>query len=94
MPAANVMSVKIDPAMALRIERLAKTQRRTRHWVMREAIEQYVEREEKREAFRRDTLEAWKEYQTTGLHLSADEPEAWLDVWGNERELPTPICHM
>jgi predicted transcriptional regulator len=45
---------------------------------MREAIEQYVDREEKRETFRRDTLEAWEEYQTTGLHLSADELEAWL----------------
>jgi predicted transcriptional regulator len=87
------MSVKIDSAMALRVERLAKAQRRTKHWIMREAIEQYVEREEKREVFRSDTLEAWEEYQTTGLHLNADELEAWLDVWGNEAESPIPICH-
>ena len=38
---------------------------------MREAIAQYVEREEKREALNRDTLRAWEEFQTTGLHTTA-----------------------
>jgi predicted transcriptional regulator len=87
------MSVKIDPGMGLRIENLAKAQRRTKHWIMREAIRQYVEREEKREEFRREAIQSWEEYQTTGLHLSADEVHAWLDGWGDENESPTPVCH-
>ncbi len=32
---------------------------------------QYVDREEKREAFRQDTLKAWEDYRTTGLHATA-----------------------
>jgi predicted transcriptional regulator len=51
---------------------------RTSHSLIREAITQYVEREEKRESFRQDTLKAWDEYRTTGLHVSADEGDAWL----------------
>ena len=45
---------------------------------MREAVEQYVEREEKREQLRQDALAAWADYQTTGLHVTAKEADAWL----------------
>ena len=50
---------------------LAAARRRSPHWLMREAIEQYVEREEKRERFRQEALAAWTHYQTTGLHATA-----------------------
>ena len=45
---------------------------------MREAIEQYVEREEKREQLRNDALSAWTNYQNTGLHVTAEEADNWL----------------
>jgi predicted transcriptional regulator len=45
---------------------------------MRQAIEQYVEREEQREQLRRDALAAWAEYQATGRHVTADEAGARL----------------
>lgn len=45
---------------------------------MREAIVQYVEREEKREAFKQEDIRAWEEYQQTGLHVTLEEADAWL----------------
>lgn len=60
---------------------------------MREAICQYVDREEKREAFRQDMIKAWEEYQETGLHATAAEVDTWLASWGTENELPAPVCH-
>ena len=45
------MSVKLDPDTRTRIENLAAVRRRSTHWIMRDAIQQYVEREEKRETF-------------------------------------------
>jgi predicted transcriptional regulator len=42
------------------------------------AISQYVEREEKHESFRQDSIRAWKEYQATGLHVALEEADAWL----------------
>jgi Ribbon-helix-helix protein, copG family len=40
-------SIKLDDGLKVRIERLAKAQRRSAHWIMCEAIRQYVEREER-----------------------------------------------
>lgn len=91
MPAAT--SIKLDDALKNRIQQLAQTRRRTSHWIMREAISQYVEREEKREVFRQDTLRAWDEFQATGLHATADEVDQWLKSWGSDNELPAPECH-
>ena len=78
--------------MKARIQRLAEVRRRSSHWIMREAIAQYVEREEGREALRQDTLKAWEDFQTTGLHASAEDVEKWLSSWGAESELPAPRC--
>ena len=49
--AIRPVAIKIDDAMKGRVKRLADARHRTAHWLMREAITQYVEREEKREAF-------------------------------------------
>lgn len=90
---ARPMSVKIDPETRARIEHLAEARHRTTHWIMREAISQYVEREEKREAFRQDAIKAWDEYQETSLHATAAEVDTWLASWGTENELPAPVWH-
>ncbi|GGY12495.1 CopG family transcriptional regulator [Litchfieldella qijiaojingensis] len=85
-------SIKLDDDLKGRVQRLADTRQRSAHWIMREAISQYVEREERRETLRRDTLKAWEEYQTTGLHATAAEVEKWLASWGADNELPAPTC--
>lgn len=89
----KTVSVKLDLDIRARVENLAEARHRSAHWVMREAISQYVVREEKREAFRQDTIKAWNEYQETGLHATADEVNKWLASWGTENELPAPVCH-
>jgi predicted transcriptional regulator len=90
---AKPTSIKLDDDLKGRVEHLAAARRRSSHWIMREAIAQYVEREEKRERLRQDTLQAWEEFQATGLHATAGEVEKWLSSWGTEDELPAPECH-
>lgn len=90
--ATKTVSVKLDDEMRDRIKHLAEIRHRTTHWVMREAIQQYVEREEKREAFRQATLAAWEEYQETRISVAADEVTAWLETWGEDNEQPAPKC--
>lgn len=89
---AAVKSIKLDDDLKNRVESLAGAKRRSAHWVMREAIAEYVEREEQRETLRQDTLKAWEEYQDTGLHVPAAEVDAWLESWGTENEKPAPVC--
>ena len=62
MTAATVrpVAIKIDEDIKARVKRLAEARHRTAHWLMREAITQYVDREENRESFRQDTLKAWE----------------------------------
>ncbi len=86
-------SVKLDDDLKGRLKHLAAARRRTPHWIMREAIAEYVEREEKRQAFYDDARKAWDEYQTTGLHVTGEEVEAWLETWGTDDEKTPPKCH-
>ncbi|MCE5388606.1 MAG: CopG family ribbon-helix-helix protein [Acidithiobacillus sp.] len=89
----HTVSIKLNPDTRTRVQHLAEARRRSAHWIMREAIEEYLEREERKEAFRRETLAAWEEYQSTGLHATAEEVDAWMASWGTEQELPVPQCH-
>jgi len=89
---AVATSVKLEDELKVRVQNLAIARRRTSHWIMHEAIAQYVEREEKREAFRGETLKAWEEFQQTGLHASAEDVEKWLSSWGSDNEVPAPKC--
>ncbi len=86
-------SVKIDDELKDRVQRLADTRDRSAHWVMREAIRDYVEREEAKERFKQEALAAWTAYQETGRHLSGEEVREWLATWGTDKETAPPPCH-
>mgnify|MGYP001552945951 CR=1 FL=1 len=93
MPRTAVTSLKLDTEIKARVQRLAAARRRTPHWVLREAVEQYVEREEARERLRQDALTAWNHYQETGLHATAGEADAWLAKLEAGKRSAPPKCH-
>ena len=92
--AVKPISVKLDQETRLRIEHLAKSRRRSSHWIMGEAIRQYVEREEKREAFRQAGIRAWNEYQETGLHATSEAADDWLSKLELGQDIEPPECHV
>lgn len=94
MSTAATTSLKLDPELKERVQRLAQARRRSAHWIMREAVEQYVGREEKREQYRQDALAAWSEYQATGLHATAEEADAWLSKLEAGEDAEAPSCHL
>lgn len=75
-----------------RIQQLAKAQDRSAHYLMRETITQYVEREEQREALRQDALKAWAAHQKTGLHLPHGEADAWQAQLEAGQDVEPPAC--
>ncbi len=89
----TAVAIKIDQKTKERYKNLALIKDRSTHWMMREAIKQYVDREEKRESFLRDAVNSWNEYQETGLHATGDEVIKWLNTWGTDDEQDTPECH-
>jgi predicted transcriptional regulator len=86
-------SLKIDEKLKTRVQHLARLRQRSAHWVMHEAIQQYVEREEARESFKQEALASWTAYQETGRHLTGQEVRAWLNTWGTDAEAEPPECH-
>ena len=86
-------SIKINDHLKQRIQSLAETKDRSSHWVMCEAIQEYVEREEARESFKKEALQSWQAFQETGQHLTGAETSDWLDQWGTEIESEQPTCH-
>jgi predicted transcriptional regulator len=94
MPSVSTTSLKLDPETKERVQRLATARRRSSHWIMREAIAEYVSREEKRELLRQETLAAWEEFEQTGLHVTAKEADEWLSALGSGKRKPLPKCHV
>jgi len=50
-------------------------------------------REERRETCKQDALRAWDDYQHTGLHLTAEEADAWLAKLEAGDDAEPPQCH-
>jgi predicted transcriptional regulator len=86
-------SIKIDDELKVRVQQIATLRQRSAHWIMREAIAQYVDREEARENFKQEALASWEQYQETGRHLTGKETRAWLNTWGTKAETKLPKCH-
>jgi len=86
-------SLKISDTLKGRVQHLASLRRRSPHWIMLEAIEQYTEREEARESFKQEALASWETFKENGRHLSGQEVRTWLNTWGTSDERSVPECH-
>jgi predicted transcriptional regulator len=86
-------SIKLDDDLKSRIQHLAEAHQRSAHWIMRQAIRDYVEREEAKESFKNEALASWTAYRETGQHITGDEVRDWLNTWGTNEETESPQCH-
>jgi predicted transcriptional regulator len=59
---------------------------------MREAIDQYLKREEAEAKFVEEARQALADYRATGLHITHEEVEGWFEkiARGEDAELPAP----
>ena len=87
-------SVKLSQTLQKRLQCLAEIRRHTPHALMLQAIESFVDREERREAFRQAGIRAHEEYIHTGLHLTNAEAKAWLAELAAGRDAEPPVCHI
>ena len=72
---------------------IAREKSRSVHFLLCEAVREYMEREQARLAFNREAHDAWEHYQQTGLHVTEDEMDAWMDNLYTDKETPLPVCH-
>ena len=89
----ETVSVKLDATERGRIAALAASKKRTPHYLMKEAILEYVGREEARQKFTAAAVESFEHYKETGLHVTLDEFNHWVDAVQSHADTPVPVCH-
>lgn len=87
------VSVKLPTEIRDRLKAVADSQDRSMHWLMREAVSQYLEREEARAALKAAADQSWQHYQHTGLHVTLDDVNEWMDKVINREEPGILKCH-
>lgn len=87
-------TLKLDKDIKDRLKKLGEARDRTPHWLMVDAVKSYVEREEKREAFRSEVLKDYEQYQRDGLHVTDEEANTWLNQLANGLDVEPPACHV
>lgn len=83
-------AIKLDDEIYGRLKALADARQRTPHWLMKEAIRQFLEREEEFERVRRESLERWERFEATGETVSHAAVGAWQQTWGTDQEGKCP----
>lgn len=73
------VAVRIDADLQARLKKVAEADDRTPHYVMKKAIEAFVDAEELRLREIDILDERWAEYQRTGETIPAETVWAWVD---------------
>jgi predicted transcriptional regulator len=75
---ATSQGIKLDDNTQARLKALAEKRHRTSHWLMRTAIEEYLEQEERYEQEKTEDMARWEHYALTGNAIEHDKVESWL----------------
>ncbi|WP_274607530.1 CopG family ribbon-helix-helix protein [Thiococcus pfennigii] len=72
-----------------RLDSMATRLRRSKGWIINDAVREYLEREDLRQRRDEETREALAELDA-GQVVDGEEVLAWIDSWGSDKELEPP----
>ena len=76
---SSTVGLKLDDETRARLGALAKVKDRSSHWLMKRAVMDYLDREERYESEKQEDLARWREYEQTGVYVSDDDMNQWFD---------------
>ncbi len=85
----GMTSVRMPDDLLQRLDATATRLRRSKGWVINDAVREYLEREDLRERRDDETREALAELDA-GQVIDGDEVLAWIDSWGSDKEHEPP----
>jgi predicted transcriptional regulator len=74
----TTQGVKLNETTSQRLKALGKLKKRSPHFLMKTAIENYIEREENYEKEKLEDAQRWERYELTGEAVSHDAASQWL----------------
>lgn len=83
----TLISARIPEKLGEELEALAEATRRSKAFIITEAIEEYVARQSR---LYRTIDEAVRDADEDGSYVSEEDMRAWLQSWGSETEKPPP----
>jgi len=87
---STTLGIKVDQDTRERLKALAQAKDRTPHWIMRTAIDQYLEREERSLQQLREDDERWERFVLTGEAVEHTQARAWLEALAAGEDEPCP----
>ncbi len=75
--ANSTMGVRLSEEIQHRLEILGKARDRTPHYLMKAAVERFLDVEEALEAERQLVKSRWEKYELTGETVDHEDVEAW-----------------
>lgn len=87
---AATQGIKLDENTRARLKALGEKRNRSPHWLMRTAIQTYLEREEQYEKEKQEDKERWERYQLTGQAISHDTAAEWLNNLADGKDTLCP----
>ena len=85
----SVTTVRLQAETEQHLEALANKLQRSKGWVINQALNEYIEKQQQEQDRWKQTLEAM-ESATQGKVVDASEVHEWLNSWGTENEQDTP----
>lgn len=85
----SVTTVRLQPEVEVGLAAMAAKLRRSKSWVINQALREFVERQEQEQARWQETLQAM-ESVAQGRLVSGEAVHTWLRSWGTADELPPP----
>jgi predicted transcriptional regulator len=93
-PSTKPVSLKLDANLKARLDAIAIARDRTAHWLMQDAIASFVEREERSAALMQEAEASYEHYVLTGLHVSGERMNEWLDQLAAGHDVDPPQCQV
>lgn len=87
---ATTQGIKLDEDTKNRLKALGKIRDRSPHYLMRKAIEEYLEREERYEREKAEDIAEYKDYVLTGKAIDNERVVAWLEDLAQGKNMPCP----
>lgn len=85
--------IDVDAATQRRLDVLAKSRRQSAALIVAEAIENFLDRVENLTEAERAAIATLERQKQTGLHLTAEEVDAWLAQLEADNDIDPPQCH-
>ncbi len=88
----EITSVKLGYRKAI-LQELAHDLGSSVHSIVLDAIDNHIERLTAKQAYDRQAMQAYKNYQETGLHITLNEFMDWVDSLEMDTPKDIPQCH-